>query len=147
MSHLTRTPLDPSAALLAISRPEHGGTAMFLGTTRAETQLREVTAIEYAAHDDLAEAEIGRVLDEARDRFGVEAFARHRLGVVALSEQSVIVAASAPHRAEAFEACRFLIDEIKRRAPIWKRMHYADGDTEWIDGTAHQNDGRPVSAG
>ncbi len=147
MSALRSGPLDTAAALTAVVSTDHGGIALFAGTTRAEPRLREVAAIEYEAHEDLAEVEIQRILDEARDRFGAIVVAEHRVGSVATGEPSVVVAVSAPHRAEAFAACRYLIDEIKDRVPIWKRMHYTDGGTEWIDGTGHRTAGQPTGRG
>jgi molybdopterin synthase catalytic subunit len=106
-----------------------------VGTTRREAARREVSAIEYQAHEQLAEREISLIADEVRARFGATAAARHRLGRVSVGEPSVVVVASAAHRREAFGACRYAIDQLKLRAPIWKRVHYADGATEWIDGT------------
>jgi molybdopterin synthase catalytic subunit len=139
--------LDPSAALAAVVGPERGGTAIFVGTTRREADMREVTAIEYEAHAGLARQEIDRICGEARSRYGAAVFAQHRLGQVEIGEPSVVVVASARHRPEAFEACRYLIDEIKRRVPIWKRVHYADGGREWIDGTTHRHAGRTARTG
>ena len=147
MRALTSDPLDPGAALAAVGAPEHGGAAMFVGTTRREADRREVTIIEYEAHADLARQEIDRICGEARSRHGAAVFAQHRLGSVGIGEPSVVVAASAPHRPEAFQACRYLIDEIKRRVPIWKRVHYADGGREWIDGTTHRHAGRTARTG
>jgi molybdopterin synthase catalytic subunit len=147
MSALGHEPLDLAAALTCVGDPEHGGTAVFVGTTRRELHAREVSAIEYEAHGDLAEREIARICEEARHRHGARVVAKHRLGRVAVGEPSVVVAASAPHRAEAFAACRLLIDDLKRRVPIWKRVHYADGGAEWIDGTAQRDAGRSASTG
>lgn len=90
----------------------------------------------YEADDDLAEDEIEAIIREAREKFGAAAAAAHRLGRVEAGEPSVVVAASAPHRSEAFLACRYLIDEIKQRAPIWKQAVFADGRTRWDDGRA-----------
>lgn len=144
---LTGSPLDVATVLSSVGDPEHGGAAIFLGTTRREAGQREVIAIEYEAHDAMANAEIARILDEARARFDARVAAVHRVGRVAVGEPSVVVAASTGHRPEAFAACRFLIDEIKARPPIWKRIHYADGTTEWIDGTAHTRHGQSAAAG
>lgn len=152
--HLTDSPLAAEAVLAGVGDPEHGGTACFLGTTRRESESREVVAIEYEAHRAMAEEEIVRIVSEAGDRFGGTMAAIHRVGRVEVGEPSVIVAASTPHRPEAFAACRFLIDGIKARAPIWKRIHYVDGNAEWIDGisesargTAHINHGQSAAWG
>jgi molybdopterin synthase catalytic subunit len=135
VSALSPEPLETAALLALTADPEHGGTALFVGTTRREAARREVSAIEYQAHEQLAEREISLIADEVRARFGATAAARHRLGRVSVGEPSVVVVASAAHRREAFGACRYAIDQLKLRAPIWKRVHYADGATEWIDGT------------
>jgi molybdopterin synthase catalytic subunit len=96
-----------------------------------------VAAIAYTAYDAMAEEELGRIAAEARERWpGARVALRHRLGVVAAGEASVMVATAAPHRAEAFAACRFLIDETKRRVPIWKKERLAGGDERWVEGGA-----------
>ena len=121
MSHLREGALDPAELLAAVGADAHGGACLFTGTTRAqEGPAGPLVALDYEADPGLADREIGRVIAEARERFGVFAAAAHRLGRVPVGEASVLVAASGPHRDEAFAACRYLIDEIKARAPIWK---------------------------
>jgi molybdopterin synthase catalytic subunit len=136
---LTAAPVRLEGLIAAVADAEHGGIATFLGTTRREAGAREFRAIEYSAYPALAEAEIAAIAAEARERFGAVVRIQHRTGLVAVGEASVAIAASAPHRAEAFAACRYAIDELKARAPIWKRAHFADGTTAWFDehGTAH----------
>ncbi len=138
-SALTEAPLRLEELVAAVADPEHGGIATFLGTTRREASRRECRAIEYAAYPALAETEIAAIAAEARDRFGATVRIQHRTGLVAVGEASVGIAASAPHRAEAFAACRYAIDELKARVPIWKRSHFADGTSAWFDerGTTH----------
>jgi molybdopterin synthase catalytic subunit len=131
---LTPDPLDLTSLVAAVTVPEHGGIATFLGTTRRETALREVLAISYEAYEELAVAELGRIAEEAEARFGASVALAHRVGRVEVGQPSVIVAASAPHRPAAFAACRFGIDELKARVPLWKQMIYADGAEAWIDG-------------
>lgn len=131
---LAHEPLDLAVFVAAVTLPEHGGIATFLGTTRREATLREVVAITYEAYEELALAEFGRIVEEGRSRFGATLALAHRVGRVDVGQPSVIVAASAPHRAEAFAACRFGIDELKSRVPLWKQMIYADGGEEWVDG-------------
>jgi molybdopterin synthase catalytic subunit len=138
MSHLTRDRLDLEAALTGISGLGLGGTAVFLGTVRSGPEDGPVQAIEYSAYDEMAEAEFDRIVGEAGSRWaGCRVLIQHRLGHVPAGETSVLVAAAAPHRAEAFEACRFVIEEVKRRVPIWKKELYADGRASWRgnDGT------------
>lgn len=135
MRHLREEPLDPAEVLATIRDERHGGSCLFSGSTRAdEAAGKALVALDYQADVPLAEKELARVIAEAEARFGVAGTAVHRLGRVPVGELSVIVAASGPHRDEAFAACRYLIDEIKARAPIWKREIGSDGDGRWLDG-------------
>ncbi len=144
MTGLTSEPLDLAELIAAVRDPEHGGLSTFLGCIRREDAIRPVVAIEYEAYEELTETEFAMVADEARSRFGAHVACVHRSGRVEVGEPSVAVAVSAPHRPAAFAACRYVIDELKVRAPIWKRMHYADGATEWIDGRDRIAHGRPA---
>lgn len=144
MTGLTADPLDLAVLIAAVSDPEHGGLTTFLGCIRREDAIRPVVAIEYEAYEELTETELAAVAAEARSRFRARVACVHRSGRVEVGEPSVAIAASAPHRPAAFAACRYVIDELKVRAPIWKRMHYADGATEWIDGRDRVADGRPA---
>ncbi|MFN8108234.1 MAG: molybdenum cofactor biosynthesis protein MoaE [Thermoleophilia bacterium] len=132
---LTREPLDVTELVAHVTHPDHGGIAVFLGTTRREAALREVVALDYDAYVEMAEAELARIAGDAA-RHGVAVAVAHRLGRVAVGEPSVAIAVSAGHRPEAFAACRFLIDEIKRHVPIWKQAIYADGEAVWLDGVS-----------
>jgi molybdopterin synthase catalytic subunit len=131
---LTAESLDLVALVAAVFNSEHGGTATFVGTTRREAEQREVVAIAYEAYEELARAELARIAEEAQARFGAAIAIAHRTGRVDVGHPSVMVAASAPHRAAAFSACRFGIDELKVRVPLWKQMIYIDGAEEWVDG-------------
>jgi molybdopterin synthase catalytic subunit len=129
---LTGEPLPLDAAFAAVCLPECGGTALFVGTTRSPSEGRVVEELEYEAYEELAVRELERVGREALRRHGLGAvYLAHRVGVVPIGEPSVIVAASAPHRDEAFSACRELIDELKRSVPIWKKERWVGGG-RWI---------------
>jgi len=129
---LTEAPLSLDAAFRAVLRPDCGGTTLFVGTTRSPNQGREVDELEYEAYAEAATPELERIGQEAAARHGLGAvYLAHRVGVVPAAEPSVIVAASAPHRAEAFAGCRELIDELKRTAPIWKKERWAGGG-RWV---------------
>jgi molybdopterin synthase catalytic subunit len=129
---LTDEPLSLDAAFAAVCLPECGGTALFVGTTRSPSQDQVVEELEYEAYDELASRELERVAGAALRRHGLgAAYLAHRVGVVPTGEPSVIVAASAPHRAEAFSGCRELIDELKRTVPIWKKERWAGG-ARWV---------------
>ncbi len=134
MIGLTDQPLELMQLVAAVSDEEHGGVVTFLGTIRRETALRAVVAIEYQAYDELSERELAAIGDEAIRRFDSRVAVVHRTGPVAVGEPSVAVAVSAGHRPAAFSACRYVIDELKVRLPIWKRVVFADGATEWQDG-------------
>jgi molybdopterin synthase catalytic subunit len=129
---LTPEPLSLDAAFRAVLRPDCGGTALFVGTTRSPNQGRQVDELQYEAYEEVARPELERVGAQAADRHGLGAvYLAHRVGVVPAAEPSVIVAASAPHRAEAFAGCRELIDELKRSAPIWKKERW-EGGGRWV---------------
>jgi molybdopterin synthase catalytic subunit len=146
MIALTGEPLDLAPLLAAVADPEHGGTATFVGTTRREGGDRPVAALHYEAYEELALAEMEAIAREAHEAFGATVALLHRVGRVAAGEPSVMVAASAGHRPAAFAACRFAIDELKARIPVWKQTVYEDGGTDWIDGSGPAEPGR-VEAG
>lgn len=134
MPHLTTASLSLEPLLAEVAAPQCGGTCAFLGTVRDGPDDGGVTAIEYSAYDAMAEAELDRIVSEAQGRW-VEAriAVRHRVGLVAAEEASVAVVVAAPHRAEAFAACRWVIDAVKARVPIWKKELRADGTATWVD--------------
>ena len=114
-----------------------GAYASFEGWVRDHNEGRAVLALTYEAYLPLAEAEGDRVLDEARSRFEiVDAACVHRVGRLELGEMAVWVGVSAGHRGAAFDACRWIIDEVKTRVPIWKQEHYALGDAQWLHPTS-----------
>jgi molybdopterin synthase catalytic subunit len=129
---LTDSSLSLDAAFGAVCLPECGGIALFVGTTRNHSEGQQVEVLEYEAYEELATKELERVARAAFERHGLgAAYLAHRLGVVPVGEASVIVAASAAHRAEAFAGCRELIDELKRMVPIWKKERWAGGG-RWV---------------
>jgi molybdopterin/thiamine biosynthesis adenylyltransferase/molybdopterin synthase catalytic subunit/rhodanese-related sulfurtransferase len=128
------TPLDVAALRDSLADPACGGFASFEGWVRDHNDGHVVARLEYEAYAELAIKEGTRIVDEAVRRFGIRhARCVHRLGALALGEIAVWVGASSVHRAEAFAACRFIIDEVKHRVPIWKKEHYADGDSGWVN--------------
>ena len=131
--HLSATPIDASAQRISLEDPAAGGCVTFEGWVRNHNEARQVTRLDYQAYGPLAEDEGEAILDEARSKFGLRA-ARcvHRTGALAIGEMAVWVGVSADHREAAFAACRWIIDEVKRRVPIWKNEHYADGETGWL---------------
>ena len=130
---ITDAPLDAARLLAEVGRTANGAAVVFVGTVREVNEGRPVTGIDYSAYREMAERELAAIVREAAERFGTpDVVAEHRLGTLGLGEASVVVAAAHPHRAPAFDACRHVIEEIKRRVPVWKREHYADGTREWV---------------
>jgi molybdopterin synthase catalytic subunit len=127
-------PLDLGGLLEFVQAPSLGGIAVFLGTVRDHHGGRTVVRLEYEAYPEMAEAEMRKIAEEAKARYGVSRVAvAHRTGRLEIGETSVAVVVGSAHRKEALEACRFVIDTLKRIAPIWKREVYADG-AAWIEG-------------
>ena len=125
--------LDVAAAVAAVNAPHAGGIDLFIGTTRAQQhpERGELVALDYEAYEEMAVCELRRLAESARSQWPVVRLVMwHRVGRVAVGEPSVVIAVSCPHRAEAFEACRFMIDELKKSAPIWKKEIYAH-DSLW----------------
>ena len=137
MFEIASDPIDPAACRRALAAEAAGAFVAFEGWVRDHNGGRAVTALEYEAYATLATSEGEAILAEAADRFEVEAVhAVHRTGRLAIGDLAVWVGVSAAHRGAAFDACRYVIDEVKARVPIWKRKHYADGTVEWVDPTA-----------
>jgi molybdopterin synthase catalytic subunit len=132
MSYLVTDPIDLGALLALVRSPERGGVASFLGTVRNHHHGRDVLRLEYSAYGPMAEAECERIVAEAESRWDVAVALRHRVGELEIGDTAVAIAAASAHRDEAFLACRYVIEEVKRRLPIWKREVYADGSVEWV---------------
>lgn len=130
---LTQTTIDYLASTERVRSSNAGAVMLFLGTVREITQGRRTVALDYEAYPEMALAMMQSLEDEARARWpivGLEII--HRLGRLQLGDISISIALSTPHRAEAFEAGQFLIDEFKQRVPIWKKENWADGSTAWV---------------
>jgi molybdopterin synthase catalytic subunit len=133
MIRLTTDAIDYATLTESVCRPECGGVVLFLGTVRELTDGRVTTALEYEAYSAMAEKKLADIEQETRRRWPVGEMALvHRLGRLAVGEVSVAAAVSCPHRAEAFEACRFAIDRLKEIVPLWKKENWADGGAEWV---------------
>lgn len=126
--------LDPAALLGEVARHSAGATVLFTGSVRSVNDGRAVTGIEYHAYTAMAEREMAAIVAEAETRWaGAAVVCEHRIGTLALGEISVAIAVSHAHRGEAYAASRYVIEELKRRVPIWKREHYADGARAWVE--------------
>ena len=132
LAELREEPLSVDELRAAVSDPGAGGIALFAGTVRDSDHGHEVTRLSYSAHPSAA-AELRRVAEKVAAEFGVLALAAvHRVGDLDIGDLAVVVAVSCPHRGEAFEACRQLIDTLKHEVPIWKHQRFADGSSEWV---------------
>jgi molybdopterin synthase catalytic subunit len=133
LPYLARGPIDPAALAAAVATPTDGAVASFVGIVRDNHGGREVLRLEYEAHEEMAEKRLAALIDDARGRWPLGQVAiQHRLGRLEIGEVSVAIAVAAPHRAEALEACRWLIDTLKAEVPIFKKETYRDGEG-WVE--------------
>ena len=135
MPFLSHDPLAPGTLLAECAASNRGGIASFVGLVRDHQDGRAVTALSYSAYEPMAEQVGAEIVAEAERKWPVRVAIRHRLGELAIGDTAVVVVAAGGHRDEAFAACRYAIEEIKRRVPIWKLETYADGSTAWVDPT------------
>ena len=134
MIQLTQEVIDHAALTEKVRRPDCGAVVTFLGTVRDLTDGRVTTALDYEAYPGMAEKKMAEIEAETRARWPVgDMMMIHRLGRLDVGEVSVAVTVSCPHRAQAFEACRYAIDRLKELVPIWKKENWADGSSEWVD--------------
>lgn len=133
MFDFTDTALDPIELVNGLRNPGAGAMVSFEGWVRNTNDGQDVSHLEYEAFESLARKEGDRILEEARARFDVlSAVCIHRLGELSISDMAVWVGVCSPHRKESFQACQYIIDEVKRRVPIWKKEYYADGTATWV---------------
>ena len=130
--YLTTEPIDLTVLLAQVQSPSRGGVACFMGAVRDHASGRAVTRLDYSAYGPMAEAECARIVAEAESRWPCAVALKHRIGTLAIGDTAVAITAAAAHRDEAFAACRYVIEEVKRRVPIWKREVFADGSVEWV---------------
>jgi molybdopterin synthase catalytic subunit len=133
MIQLTRDAIDYPTLTQQVRRADCGAVVTFLGTVRDLTGDRVTVALNYEAYPGMAEKKMAEIEQDTRSRWPIgELVMVHRLGHLEVGEVSVAVAVSCPHRAQAFEACRYAIDRLKELVPIWKKENWADGSTEWV---------------
>jgi len=131
---LSAEPIDPAACREALDDPRAGGCVTFEGVVRNQNEGRAVVRLEYEGYAAVAIKEGEAVLREATEKFDVlHARCVHRVGTLEIGDLAVWVGVTAAHRGAAFGACRYIIDEIKKRLPIWKKEHYAEGDSGWVN--------------
>jgi molybdopterin synthase catalytic subunit len=134
---IVRHVIDVAALLAEVQDAANGATLLFLGQVREVNDGRAVTGIEYSAYGEMAERELAAIARECATAFGISHLVvEHRLGALELGETSIAIVVAHPHRASAYEASRFVIEEVKRRLPIWKREGYVDGSSDWVNAGA-----------
>lgn len=132
LAEISGDPLDPAAVDRAVAGPEHGAVVLFTGVVRNHDGGQPVSSLEYSAHPD-AERFLRTCCADVAATTGLPVAAVHRVGALTVGDLAIVVAVAAPHRAEAFAACSELVDRIKHEVPIWKRQHFADGLSEWVN--------------
>ena len=126
--------IDVAALVREVASTSNGATVLFVGAVRDVNDGRPVTGMEYSAYKSMAGREMHDIAREASERFGTpDVVVEHRLGALGLGETSVAIVVAHPHRGGAYEASRYVIEQLKRRVPIWKLEHYVDGTREWVD--------------
>ena len=143
--YLTTERIDLTTLLAQVQSPSRGGVACFIGAVRDHASGRAVTRLDYSAYGPMAETECARIVAEAESRWSCGVALRHRIGTLAVGDTAVAIVAASAHRDEAFAACRYVIEEVKRRVPIWKREVFADGSVEWVSGYAGKGVSRDVN--
>ena len=128
--------INPTEVLSRVGSDEDGAALLFVGVVRNHADGRPVSGMRYDAYVDMARRELQSIAQEAAGRLGSDRVAvEHRTGELAIGEVSVVIAVSSPHRAESFDAARYVMEEIKKRLPVWKKEHYQDGSEVWVEGT------------
>ncbi|MEX2470943.1 MAG: molybdenum cofactor biosynthesis protein MoaE [Gemmatimonadota bacterium] len=140
-------PIDPQRVLALVGSDEDGAVLLFLGVVRNHADGRSVRGMHYESYETMASGVLREIADEAADKLGTDRLAVvHRTGELAIGEVSVAIAVSSPHRAESYDASRYVIEEIKKRLPVWKKEHYADGEASWVEGTVPPESGGASAA-
>ena len=135
-AEVSSDPIDTAALLARVGSNEDGAALLFIGVVRDHAEGRKVTGMRYDVYAEMATEVLREIALEASIPLGTNRIAvAHRFGELKIGEISVGIAVSSPHRAEAYEASRFVIEEIKKRLPVWKKEHYVDGVSEWVEGT------------
>lgn len=152
LARVTPDAISPHDVLAHVGDDADGASLLFIGVVRDHADGRSVSGMMYEAYVEMAEPVLSDIAREASERLGTDRLAVvHRIGDLRIGEVSVAIAASSPHRAESFDATRYVIEEIKKRLPIWKKEHYTDGSDGWVEGQTPVPDrraaGQPDGAG
>ena len=126
-------PIKPEEVLVELGTSQDGAQLLFLGVVRDHSQGKVVTGLDYEVYESMAERTLSQIASEASHRFGTDRITiLHRVGALQVGEVSTAIGVAAPHRGEAYEASRYIIEELKQRLPVWKREHFLGGDSEWV---------------
>lgn len=126
--------IDIAGLIATVRSDDTGAVSVFIGTVRDTSDGRSVTKLEYDAYRTMADRELSTIVGEAVEHFGVQSVvAEHRIGELTVGDVSVVIASAHAHRAQAMECTRFVIEEVKKRLPVWKREHFVDGTRQWVD--------------
>lgn len=137
MKVLTEQPIRLDPLIDQVRAPDRGGIAIFLGLVRDHHQGKGVLGLDYSAYGEMVERVTAEIIREAGGKGqGAAVVVQHRIGALTVGDIAVAVVAASAHRAEAFEACRYAIEELKKRVPVWKKEMFVDGTVEWVDPTA-----------
>ena len=132
MVEITENKIDVAKVINSVNHPEAGGIDVFIGTTRKSTSNKIVIELEFESHISMAIKELEKIEESAKNQWDIKLAAiSHRIGIVPIGEEAVVIAVACPHRKDAFEACRFIIDTLKQSVPIWKKEKFEDGDV-WV---------------
>ena len=144
---VTTDVIGAETVLAEVGAPEHGAVSLFLGVVRDHNEGRAVSGVSYSAYTGMAERTLADIASEAAVLAGTERIAVvHRVGELNVGDASVAIAVSSAHRAPAFDACRYIIEEIKKRVPVWKQERYAEGDSAWLASAPVQGSGRTAGS-
>ena len=138
---LSKEKIKPEAAEDFIASSKFGASIVFYGTVRENNESKQVTGITYDSHDELVIKSFKEIYNEADQKLNIKeksVYIEHVKGYVGLGEISIIIAVACPHRVETYDLSRYIIEEIKKRSPIWKKEHYEDNDSEWLKGNPIQ---------
>ena len=146
--HVGPEEIDSTKLLSRVGSDEDGAALLFIGVVRNHADGRPVSGMRYDSYVEMSQRELKSIAAEAAERLGTDRLAvEHRIGELQIGEISVAIAVSSPHRAESFDATRYIIEEIKKRLPVWKKEYYEDGTDSWVEGTLPPGTGAPTGAG
>ena len=145
--HVGPEEIDSTKLLSRVGSDEDGAALLFIGVVRNHADGRPVAGMRYDSYVEMSQRELKSIAAEAAERLGTDRLAvEHRIGELQIGEISVAIAVSSPHRAESFDATRYIIEEIKKRLPVWKKEYYEDGTDSWVEGTLPPGTGAPSKA-